>query len=236
MIAWTAAEADGTAGAVWTLGFLLLCLLLSSWSATGWVEFYPLFPVWRRSQRGVIDATVCRTLVRFSFLSELSLYEVTIHVSSLRGKEGGGLETRSRWKRAWHRWRARGLLGLVTFSRLLLCLPLGCPTQTRTMSATSEGKHVWGPRKVDLFSFFVFDISLFHRLSVILKSCVHPSPLLLPSLPRPSLPQCRLPRLTFHGEHTKLPFQLWSLSNGKWLSCKGGVTTEKWLTQGIRRK
>lgn len=30
MIAWTAAEPDGTAGAVWTLGFLLLCLLLSS--------------------------------------------------------------------------------------------------------------------------------------------------------------------------------------------------------------
>lgn len=169
MIAWTAAEADGTAGAVWTLGFLLLWLLLSSWSATGWVEFYPLFPVWRRSQRGVIDVTVCRILVRFSFLSELSLYEVTIRVSSLRGKEGGDLETRSRWKRAWHRWRARGLLGLVTFSRLLLCLPLGCPTQTRTMSATSEGKHVWGPRKVDLFSFFVFDISLFHRLSVILR-------------------------------------------------------------------
>lgn len=115
------------------------------------------------------------------------------------------------------------LLGLVTFFQLLLCLPLRRPTQTWTMSATSEGKHVWGFRKVDLnFSFF---LCIWHLR--------HPSVWLLyfsPSLPK-LLPQSRLAFLTFHSEHARLHLQLWSLSRGILQSFEREVTTEYRLTQ-----
>lgn len=95
------------------------------------------------TKRRYIDIMVRLKIGEISFSSESPLYEVTVHMKmQVLALEAAAEENvPGIGEELVHSWASSPLLD--SFS---VCLR-DVRRQTRTMSAPSEGKHVWGPRK-----------------------------------------------------------------------------------------
>lgn len=90
-----------------------------------------------------------------SFLSESSLYELTVYMKTkvMALKAAAQENVPGIGEELVHSWALSPFLD--SFS---VCL-WDVRRQARTMSAPSEGKHAWGPRKVDLFFFLLLRVT-----------------------------------------------------------------------------